>query len=84
MSDTIYAVYATDTDRDCLLGYAIGDKEDINAYYQDRQGYGLRLETVNPIRITPGYAETINDLKTKKARLEAEIDAINKIIKLGI
>lgn len=72
----IVAVYAQHLDRNSLLGYAMGNRDDIAAYFDDRKDYGLEMEEVTPILIPSGYAGTKKSLMKRKEALEAEMSRI--------
>lgn len=78
--ETIYAVSATQLDRDQLLGYAIGRTEDIAAYYDSRKGYGLRIEPIKPLRIPDGHARRMAELVKKREAAEKALRQINREI----
>lgn len=67
----IVAVYAEHLDRNTLLGYAMGDHDDIAAYFESRKAYGLKMEEVVPILIPKGYASKREGLVEQKEALEA-------------
>jgi hypothetical protein len=76
----IYAVYATDTDRDRLLGYATGNTVDIEAYFDSRKGYGLEINPITICHVPPGYSSQHRELIAKRADLERQINELNKQI----
>lgn len=80
--DRIYAVYATHVDNIYLLGYAIGEMEDINAYYDDQKAYGLKIKAVKPVAIPKGFAVKRKALLQQKAALQAQLDKLNKELKI--
>lgn len=85
MDKIIYAVYATDTDRNYLLGYCTGDRKDIETVFEDRKGYGLELEVVKVVDISPTFAADIRAVKLQKSQAEAAIKNANeKLRTLGI
>lgn len=77
----IYAVYATDNDRNRLLDFAIGAKEDIEAYFDDRKSYGLVLEPVNPLIIEAGYLVKRDAILKEKKQLEERLSVLNLRLK---
>lgn len=79
--DKLYIVFATHTDRDIFVGFATGEVEDIEAYFDDRKAYGLRIEEAKPIKVEAGYAKRKNELAMKKAFLEAELRTLNNKMK---
>jgi hypothetical protein len=81
----IYAVYATDTDRDHLLGYCTGNKRDIEIVFEDKKGYGLRFEAIKVVDISPTLSADILAVKLQKSQAEADIrNANEKLRTLGI
>lgn len=82
MSDQLIAVYALAPDQHTLLGYAIGDKEDILAYFEEHdKGWGLELEEATPLRLPPGYRERLVSLIARREAIELELKEINRKIK---
>ena len=81
MSKTIYAVYANVPDRRYLLGFAIGQVDDICAYYDDKKAYGLDLEKVDPLVIPAGFAVKRKGLLAQRDQLQAQLDKLNKELK---
>ncbi len=77
----IYAVYAQHEDRNHLLDFAIGDKKDIEAYFDDRAAYGLVLEPVNPLIIEEGYAEKRDAILEEKKKLEERLKILDLRLK---
>lgn len=75
--ETIYAVYAKHTDQNYLLGHAIGEVEDIEAYFDDRKAYGLVLEQVDPVSLRSGYAEKRAELLRQRDELERAMNQID-------
>jgi hypothetical protein len=81
----IYAVYATDVERNYLLDYAIGHPDDIREVYDDRKGYGLELKEVKPVVITSEIAQEIRSLRNQKVVAQSKITEIeSKLKKLGV
>lgn len=78
----VTAVYASYVDRRYLLGYAVGRRRDIEAYFDDRKVYGLEFVNVIAIHIPPGYAEKKEGLMGQKAQLEKELRELEDKIKL--
>lgn len=77
----VYAVFAKHLDRNKLLGYCYSESfDDIEAYYEDRKGYGLEVEAVHPIRIVSGYADRKKELADKRDKLQRQIDELNRQI----
>lgn len=70
------AVYGTDPDRHYLLGYAYGDSRDIQAYFDDRKGYGLEFETVNPVYVQEGYADEKTQILVEMEDLQRRLDEL--------
>lgn len=77
MNEIIYAVYAEQLEENRLLGYACGDKQDIEAYFFDSRGYGLTFKPVNPVHVPINFAETRAALVKAKKKLEDEVRAID-------
>ena len=85
MNDQIYAVYATDVDRDYLLGYATGLPKDIESAFEHRKAYGLRLEAIKPIAVTSETGNMIRELRKAKANTEAQLKHFeSELAKLGV
>jgi hypothetical protein len=82
--ETIVAVSGTQSDGPpYLLGYAIGAENDIRAFFDDNKGYGLKLSEVKATHIPAGYANTRAKLLQEKAEIEAQLEAINKQLKIN-
>lgn len=80
--DIIYAVFATHLDRESPLGYVINSKlEDVEAYFNERKGYGLTFREVWPMQIPRGFAKNKQELLDKKLKLEREIKILEEKIK---
>lgn len=80
-------IYRVTTEGDCegrttrTIAYATGNKSDIMSFYDDQKYYGLRLEELNIVHITPdSAAEKLSILKRKK-ELEAELEILKKKLK---
>lgn len=80
MNETIYAVHGTNLDHKYFLGHAIGERCDIEAYFEAQQGYGLEIEIVAPITIPKGYAKEKDRLKVKRAILQGSLRKLNNQI----
>ena len=85
----IYQVEAMHVDRNQLLGYATGEKRDIEAYFESRKAYGLVLSLVVPKHIPAGYAGMMarmakqrEELQRQMLELDQEI-ALKASVKLG-
>ena len=78
MTDIIYAVYADHAYSRTLLGYATGNVEDIEAFFDSRKAYALVLVEVVSRHIPPGYAAKHNNLMARKQDLESELEQLNK------
>lgn len=80
----IYAVYATSSDSEYLLGYATGDMQDIKAYFDDQKAYGLRVECVTDkvLNIPAGYWEKKAYYLKKKAYYQAVLRGIDKELQI--
>lgn len=78
MSDIIYRITTDDLDRERMLGYASGDKDEINRAFQDKAIYGLNIEPITVQVIDKGY--TVKMLQAEKQRLLEQIRKINKDI----
>lgn len=81
LENKIYAVYGDNGSSRYLLGYATGLTKDIAAFFDDKKGYGLLIEEVQPIHIPSGYKLKLETLKLQKKALELELEEINKQIK---
>ena len=80
MAEQIKAVFARHTDRNQLLGYAIGPDADIEAYFSDRKAYGLDIEVIKPVRIADGYGTYRAVLEEERNSLQNQIDELNRQI----
>ena len=77
----IYAVKATFQDRDRVVGYVIDSRlEDIEAYFKDKSGYGLRVEKLTVLKIPPGTAGKLEELNRRKEDLLEEIKDLERQI----
>lgn len=76
----IYAVYSVHEDRNILLDFACGNKEDIEAYFDERKAYGLEFVLVDPIVIEPGFSSKKSHLLRKKKELENQLKALSRDI----
>ena len=63
-----------------LLGYATGTIEDIEAYFNDRMGYGLVITPLTPVDIPVGFAVKQKALLIRKEQLEEEFRKITEEI----
>ena len=74
----IYAVYSVHEDRNRLLDFAVGEEEDIRAYFDDQKAYALELKPVDPIVIEPGFCVKRNELLLEKVQIERRLAALNR------
>lgn len=73
MPEQIYAVYANHEDRRLFLGLAVGNVQDIQAFYDERKAYGLDLERANIQYIPQGFASRKAALMGKKRELQQQL-----------
>ena len=73
MTDHCYQVEATGLDRNTLLGFATGDRADIEAYFEEHKAYGLILSLIVPKHIPAGYADSKEDLMKQKEELQRQV-----------
>ncbi|MFT4304419.1 MAG: hypothetical protein ACMXYG_07670 [Candidatus Woesearchaeota archaeon] len=79
-------IYKVTTEADCegrsmeTLGYATGDKVDIENYYEDRKSYNLRLTKIEVIHITPSMIPERAKLKIEKKDLEARLKELDRLL----
>lgn len=64
--------------RDTLVGYAIGSDEDIKAYFDKQSEYGLYLEPLKVVTVTPGYAERAQRIKQQVRELRKAADDLER------
>ncbi len=55
-----------------VLGYAVGSKEDIEKYYEDRKAYRIYLEERSLMYITPESVNERKELLRRKKQIEEE------------
>ena len=83
----IYIVWAkSSSPRDTIVGYATGEKKDIEAYYHKRAEYGIYFEELRITNVCAGYAdkhkritEQVLNLRNTAAKLERELDSPESI-----
>lgn len=71
-------MYAIHENRNQLLDFAVGEEEDIKAYFDDRKAYGLELKPVDPLIIPTGYCAERNELLLEKVKIERRLAALNR------
>lgn len=82
MDKQIYAVYATDVDRDYLLAYVTCDNLDhVYTFFDKKKGYGLKITEVKPIHISSEIGDEIKLLEKQKQDAINRLEAINKALK---
>jgi hypothetical protein len=81
MDTTLFLVWANDSDRRRFLGLCTGHSNDIEAYYEDKKGYGLDIESVVPTVITAGYGKRKKELIVQKQELERQLKELDNRIK---
>jgi hypothetical protein len=79
----IYQVEAKGANRNTLLGYATGEKADIEAYFDARKAYGLILSLVVPKHIPAGYAAKRLSLQAQKEELQRQMLELDRQIALA-
>jgi len=79
-SPPLYAVYANQLDREQFLGVATGVVKDIEAYYDQKKSYGLRVEPLKIVEIPEGYAGKYEKLIKERVVLEERLKQLNKEI----
>lgn len=62
------------------VGYATGNKVDIEEFFKDRAYYKLSLEPITVINVTPELVKTKDDLKKEKSDLEARLREIKDFL----
>jgi hypothetical protein len=78
---TIWAVRSIGESHSPIVGYAVGEKADIEAFFADRKGYGLELERVAVQHIPAGFASKRESLLRQKEAHEKEVARINAQLK---
>jgi hypothetical protein len=81
MGETIYRVEGSNVDRNFFIAYATGNEGDIRSYFEDRKGYGLELEAVRPIHITPEMTQEKYKLLVERERIERRLKEIEGLLK---
>lgn len=81
MDNKLYIVRGTGSNSDYFIGLATGTVEDITAYYDDKKGYGLRIDQANITNVPDGYAVKRDALIAEKRQLEKRIQTIEAMIK---
>lgn len=74
----IVAVYATNVDRDHLLGYVGEGHEHINNYFADRAGYGLRTERIQILDLSSADIQREMELKEQIKQKKAELSKLER------
>ena len=79
--EPVVAVYATQPERQQLLGFAAGDLQDIQAFFDDRKAYGLEIRRLQYIRVPTGFAQRKKELERRKTELLQELEEIKSELK---
>ena len=65
-----------------VIGYAMGNSEDITAYYEDqRQGGRISLSEVTVIWVTPELVQERKELIEEQGKLEIRLEEISELLK---
>lgn len=76
--DIIYDVRGTGVDRDYHLAYVTCDNiQDIHTLFDEKKGYGLKIEPIKVLHINADKAEEIRKLKADKIKAERRLNEIN-------
>jgi hypothetical protein len=81
MEQQIYRVEGSNVDRNFFIAYATGNEADIRMYFDDRKGYGLELDAVRPIHITPEMTQEKYKLLVERERIERRLKEIEGLLK---
>ena len=73
-------VYSVHTNDNFLLGYATGDVEDIDKYFDDAKAYTIYVEEIQIVHVTPEKVGERIELLKKKLELEEELVRTNSQI----
>jgi hypothetical protein len=78
---TVWTVFSHDERQRMFLGYATGEKADIEAFFDNRKAYSLELEHVEIQHIPAGFADKRAALLQQREKHEAEVARINAELK---
>lgn len=65
-----------------VLGYAVGNEQDIKKYYDSEKYYKLYLDPIEIIEITPDSVNERIQLTQERTRLLKRLESIDKSLKL--
>lgn len=80
-SKNIYQVKGTNDHNSYHIAYCSGNLDDIKKYFENEGGYGLQVDLIKVLEITPQSANEKQQLKLKKLELEKELKNINEKLK---
>lgn len=80
-STNIYKVEGTNECNSFHMAYCSGNPADIKRYFEDEGGYGLQVNLIKVLEITPQSANEKQDLKLKQKELEKQLKTIKNALK---
>jgi len=81
VSGAVYQVFAKHDDRDRELGFARAETlADLEAFFDDRKGYGLVVKPIKSVTVPCGLADRKRSLKDKMVALDHEMNLIRREI----
>lgn len=80
-STNIYQVKGTSDTNSYHIAFCKGNPADIKRYFENEGGYGLQIDLIKVLEITPQSANEKQNLKLKKLELEKELKNINEKLK---
>lgn len=80
-SSNIYQVKGTSDTNSYHIAFCKGNPADIKRYFENEGGYGLIVDLIKVLEITPQSANDKQALKLKKIELEKELENIKNALK---
>jgi len=80
-SKNIYHVKGTSDTNSYHIAYCSGNFADIKRYFENEGGYGLQIDLIKVLEITPQSANDKQALKLKQKELEKELENIKNVLK---
>lgn len=80
-STNIYQVKGQNDHSSYHIAYCKGNPADIKRYFEGEGGYGLYVDLIKVLEITPQSANDKQALKLKKLELEKELENIKNVLK---
>lgn len=75
----LYQVFSSGTERITELGFARAEKlADIEAFFDERKGYGLVVKPIREVTVPCGLAERKKELRKKLSEMDLEMSRIRR------